>query len=176
MCKPVLIVISGEFQFVTIDMFLCKAITCKWLVHMIIMHVKCLMKILSHKVSAGELYFASVFPRSLSFSSQIMVPMNYAEFIDTLTSLVKNNFIPMTRIDDVVRRILRVKFTLGLFENPLADYRLVKHIGSQTQRDLAREAVRKSLVVLKNGANVDKPMLPLPKKGIKNISCWKSCK
>lgn len=102
--------------------------------------------------------------------------MNYTEFIDTLTSLVKNNFIPMTRIDDVVRRILRVKFTLGLFENPLADYRLVKHIGSQTQRDLAREAVRKSLVVLKNGANVDKPMLPLPKNGIKNISCWKSCK
>ncbi|KAM3235097.1 putative protein isoform X1 [Capsicum annuum] len=115
MCKPVLIFIPGEFQFVTIDMFLCKAITCKWVVHMIIMHVKCLMKILSHKVSAGELYFASVFPRSLSFSSQ-------------------------------------------------------------TQRDLAREAVRKSLVVLKNGANVDKPMLPLPKNGIKNISCWKSCK
>ncbi|PHT34881.1 hypothetical protein CQW23_26681 [Capsicum baccatum] len=94
----------------------------------------------------------------------IMVPMNYTEFIDTLTSLVKNNFIPMTRIDDAVRRILRVKFTLGLFENPLADYRLVKHVGSQAHRDLAREAVRKSLVLLKNGANADKPMLPLPKK------------
>lgn len=62
---------------------------------------------------------------------QIMVPLNYTEFIDTLTSLVKNNFIPMTRIDDAVRRILRVKFTLGLFENPLADYKLVKHVGSQ---------------------------------------------
>lgn len=37
----------------------------------------------------------------------------------------------MTRIDDAVRRILRVKFTLGLFENPLADYKLVKHVGSQ---------------------------------------------
>uniref|UniRef100_A0A3Q7J0Q3 Uncharacterized protein n=1 Tax=Solanum lycopersicum TaxID=4081 RepID=A0A3Q7J0Q3_SOLLC len=94
----------------------------------------------------------------------IMVPLNYTEFIDTLTSLVKNNFIPMTRIDDAVRRILRVKFTLGLFENPLADYKLVKHVGSQAHRELAREAVRKSLVLLKNGANANDPILPLPKK------------
>lgn len=62
---------------------------------------------------------------------QIMVPLNHTEFIDILTSLVNNNFIPMSRIDDAVRRILRVKFTMGLFENPLADYRLVKHLGSQ---------------------------------------------
>ncbi|KAH0746932.1 hypothetical protein KY285_008589 [Solanum tuberosum] len=94
----------------------------------------------------------------------IMVPLNYTEFIDTLTSLVKNNFIPMTRIDDAVRRILRVKFTLGLFENPLADYKLVKHVGSQAHRELAREAVRKSLVLLKNEENANDPMLPLPKK------------
>lgn len=62
---------------------------------------------------------------------QIMVPLNHTEFIDILTSLVNNNYIPMSRIDDAVRRILRVKFTMGLFENPLADYRLVKHLGSQ---------------------------------------------
>lgn len=42
----------------------------------------------------------------------------------------------MTRIDDAVRRILRVKFTLGLFENPLADYKLVKHIGSQVSLEI----------------------------------------
>ncbi|KAJ0876468.1 putative glucan 1,3-beta-glucosidase [Helianthus annuus] len=47
-----------------------------------------------------------------------MVPLNYTEFIDGLTYLVKNKFIPMSRIDDAVRRILRVKFTMGLFENP----------------------------------------------------------
>ncbi|XP_009804820.1 uncharacterized protein LOC107783011 [Nicotiana tabacum] len=94
----------------------------------------------------------------------IMVPLNHTEFIDILTSLVNNNYIPMSRIDDAVRRILRVKFTMGLFENPLADYRLVKHLGSQAHRDLAREAVRKSLVLLKNGANADEPVLPLPKK------------
>ena len=62
---------------------------------------------------------------------QIMVPYNYTEFIDGLTSLVKNNFIPISRIDDAVKRILRVKFVMGLFENPLADYSLVNQLGSQ---------------------------------------------
>ncbi|KAJ1398362.1 Glycoside hydrolase, family 3, N-terminal [Sesbania bispinosa] len=97
----------------------------------------------------------------------IMVPLNYTEFIDGLTLLVKNNVIPMSRIDDAVKRILRVKFVMGLFENPLADYSLVKELGSQEHRELAREAVRKSLVLLKNGENADKPLLPLPKKASK---------
>lgn len=60
-----------------------------------------------------------------------MVPNKYKEFIDDLTSLVKNNVIPMSRIDDAVKRILRVKFVMGLFENPLADTSLVKELGSQ---------------------------------------------
>ncbi|CAA0841451.1 Glycosyl hydrolase family protein [Striga hermonthica] len=98
----------------------------------------------------------------------VMVPNNYTEFIDGLTSLVKRNFISMTRIDDAVRRILRVKFTMGLFEHPLADYSMIKHLGSQEHRELAREAVRKSLVLLKNGESADKrPLLPLPKKASK---------
>ena len=58
-----------------------------------------------------------------------MVPYNYTEFIDGLSFLVKNNFIPMTRIDDAVERILRVKFVLGLFERPFADYSMVKYLG-----------------------------------------------
>ncbi|XP_027187500.1 uncharacterized protein [Cicer arietinum] len=97
----------------------------------------------------------------------IMIPYNYTEFIDGLTFLVKNNAIPMSRIDDAVKRILRVKFVMGLFENPLADYSLVDQLGSQEHRELAREAVRKSLVLLKNGENADKPLLPLPKKASK---------
>ncbi|KAI9121166.1 hypothetical protein K1719_008199 [Acacia pycnantha] len=97
----------------------------------------------------------------------VMVPYDYTEFIDGLTSLVKNNIIPMSRIDDAVRRILRVKFIMGLFENPLADQTLVHELGSQEHRDLAREAVRKSLVLLKNGESADKPLLPLPKKAKK---------
>ncbi|KAM5550362.1 hypothetical protein ABKV19_027507 [Rosa sericea] len=94
----------------------------------------------------------------------IMVPYNYTEFIDGLTFQAKNKIIPMSRIDDAVRRILRVKFIMGLFENPLADLSLVNQLGSQEHRDLAREAVRRSLVLLKNGESADKPLLPLPKK------------
>ncbi|XP_004241371.1 uncharacterized protein [Solanum lycopersicum] len=97
----------------------------------------------------------------------IMVPENYKEFIDALTLLVKDNIIPMSRIDDAVKRILRVKFTMGLFENPLADLSLVNQLGSQEHRELAREAVRKSLVLLKNGKSTSQPLLPLPKKAPK---------
>lgn len=97
----------------------------------------------------------------------IMVPNTYKEFIDGLTSHVKNKVIPMSRIDDAVKRILRVKFTMGLFENPLADNSLVDELGSQEHRELAREAVRKSLVLLQNGESAAKPLLPLPKKATK---------
>lgn len=64
---------------------------------------------------------------------QIMVPYNYTEFIDGLTFQAKNKIIPMSRIDDAVRRILRVKFIMGLFENPLADLSLVNQLGSQVK-------------------------------------------
>ncbi|KAH0692759.1 hypothetical protein KY285_019856 [Solanum tuberosum] len=93
----------------------------------------------------------------------VMLPYNYTEFIDGLTYLVNKNFVQMTRIDDAVKRILRVKFQMGLFENPLADYSLTKYLGCPEHRELAREAVRRSLVLLKNGANADEPVLPLPK-------------
>ncbi|KAB1200855.1 Beta-glucosidase BoGH3B [Morella rubra] len=97
----------------------------------------------------------------------IMVPYNYTEFIDGLTFQVKNKIIPMSRIDDAVKRILRVKFMMGLFEDPLADYSLVNQLGSQEHRELAREAVRRSLVLLKNGESADEPLLPLAKKASK---------
>uniref|UniRef100_A0ACD5WAC5 Uncharacterized protein n=1 Tax=Avena sativa TaxID=4498 RepID=A0ACD5WAC5_AVESA len=94
----------------------------------------------------------------------IMVPFAYTEFIDGLTTQVKNNIIPMSRINDAVYRILRVKFTMGLFENPYADPSLAGELGKQEHRELAREAVRKSLVLLKNGKSDYTPLLPLPKK------------
>ncbi|CAN6719904.1 unnamed protein product [Malus baccata var. baccata] len=97
----------------------------------------------------------------------VMIPYNYTEFIDGLTSLVKNGIIPMSRIDDAVKRILRVKFVMGLFEEPLADRSLVDQLGSKEHRELAREAVRRSLVLLKNGKSADEPLLPLPKKASK---------
>lgn len=67
----------------------------------------------------------------------------------------------MSRIDDAVERILRVKFIAGLFENPLTDRSLLDTVGSKIHRELAREAVRKSLVLLKNGKDPNKPFLPL---------------
>lgn len=62
---------------------------------------------------------------------QVMVPFNFTEFVNDLMSLVKNKVIPVTRIDDAVRRILLVKFTMGLFEYPLADYSFSNELGSQ---------------------------------------------
>ncbi|RZC48350.1 hypothetical protein C5167_041286 [Papaver somniferum] len=97
----------------------------------------------------------------------IMVPNTFHEFIAGLTKLVEQKFIKRNRIDDAVSRILRVKFTMGLFENPIADLSLTKQLGSQEHRNLAREAVRKSLVLLKNGKSSAYPMLPLPKKAPK---------
>ncbi|XP_058204319.1 uncharacterized protein LOC131318510 isoform X1 [Rhododendron vialii] len=97
----------------------------------------------------------------------VMVPFNYTEFIDGLTMMVKKRIITMSRIDDAVRRILRVKFVMGLFENPFADRSLANQLGRLEHRKLAREAVRKSLVLLKNGVSADKPLLPLPKKASK---------
>ncbi|XP_047938450.1 beta-glucosidase BoGH3B-like isoform X1 [Salvia hispanica] len=93
----------------------------------------------------------------------VMVPYTYLEFINELTSLVSKGVVSMSRIDDAVERILRVKFIMGLFEQPLSDRTMVKHLGSQEHRRIAREAVRKSLVLLKNGKDVSKPLLPLPK-------------
>ncbi|XP_072990371.1 uncharacterized protein [Typha latifolia] len=97
----------------------------------------------------------------------VMIPYTYTEFISDMTNLIHNSTIPMSRIDDAVRRILRAKFTMGLFENPYADLSLADQVGKQEHRNLAREAVRKSLVLLKNGKYGDKPLLPLPKKASK---------
>ncbi|RRT37130.1 hypothetical protein B296_00049700 [Ensete ventricosum] len=95
---------------------------------------------------------------------QVMIPNDYTEFINDLTYQVESKIIPMSRIDDAVKRILRVKFTMGLFENPFPDPSLVDQLGKQEHRELARDAVRRSLVLLKNGKSADAPVLPLPKK------------
>ncbi|GMP60491.1 hypothetical protein CsSME_00023333 [Camellia sinensis var. sinensis] len=109
-------------------------------------------------------YTYSVQAAILAGIDMVMVPYNYTEFIDDLTKLVTHKVIPMDRIDDAVSRILLVKFIMGMFENPLADLSLIDQVGSQAHRNLAREAVRKSLVLLKNGKSPDDPLLPLPKK------------
>lgn len=92
-----------------------------------------------------------------------MEPTYYREYFRFLKELVDEGAVPMSRIDDAVRRILRVKFAMGLMEPgyPLtADRRLHKEFGCPAHREVAREAVRQSVVLLKNESN----MLPLSKK------------
>ncbi|XP_042424360.1 beta-glucosidase BoGH3B-like [Zingiber officinale] len=112
-------------------------------------------------------YTYSVQTSILAGIDMVMIPYAYTDFITDLTYLVQKNFIPISRIDDAVRRILRVKFSMGLFENPYADPSLADQLGKQEHHDLAREAVRKSLVLLKNGKSANDPILPLPKKAKK---------
>lgn len=112
-------------------------------------------------------YSYSIQAGVLAGIDMVMLPNNFAEFISDLTYLVKSNAIPMSRIDDAVKRILRVKFVMGLFENPIADFSLANQLGSQEHRELAREAVRKSLVLLKNGKVAGQPLLPLSKRAQK---------
>ncbi|CAN0923349.1 Beta-glucosidase BoGH3B [Linum grandiflorum] len=114
-------------------------------------------------VERTENYTDSVHAAISAGIDMVMDPDNHNQFIKVLTNLVNQKTIPMARIDDAVARILRVKFAMGLFENPWADETHIDHLGSQAHRDLAREAVRKSLVLLKNGDNKTGPMLPLPK-------------
>ncbi len=84
---------------------------------------------------------------------------NYVDFITKLKELVNENKVPLSRIDDAARRILKVKFELGLFKNPMTDKQLTTQIGSNKHREIARDAVRQSLVLLKN----DNKVLPLSK-------------
>lgn len=82
----------------------------------------------------------------------IMVPYDYKLFISTLKKAVEAGAVSLARIDDAVRRILRVKAWVGLFEQPFGRDDLLTSVGSAEHRQLAREAVRKSAVLLKNEA------------------------
>ena len=87
----------------------------------------------------------------------VMVPYrdDWRAFITNTIASVENGEIPMSRIDDAVRRILRVKVRAGLFEKPKPSARLQsREVGTAEHRAVAREAVRKSLVLLKNNGGV----------------------
>lgn len=86
-----------------------------------------------------------------------MVPYDARRFINSAVAAVESGAIPMERIDDAVRRILTVKFEMGLFENPFGDASLLETVGSDEHRAVARQAVSESLVLLKN----DNGALPL---------------
>ena len=85
---------------------------------------------------------------------------NYVEFIADLKDLLAAGRVSPARIDDAVRRILRVKYQMGLFQSTEIDPLLTESIGSVRHREVARECVRESLVLLKN----EKHVLPLSKR------------
>jgi len=87
-----------------------------------------------------------------------MVPLDYS-FADQLIELVKEGAVPQSRIDEAVRRILRVKFELGLFEKPGPDVALKRKFALPESRQVSLQAARESLTLLKNANNI----LPLAK-------------
>ena len=91
----------------------------------------------------------------------VMVPDRYEVFISHLISLVEDGEVSGDRIDDAVRRILKQKLLLNLFEEPFADPSLASSVGSPAHRDVARQAVRESMVLL----NAKNDVLPLQKDG-----------
>jgi beta-glucosidase len=91
----------------------------------------------------------------------VMVPDQWQSFISLLRAEVQAGRVSMNRIDDATRRILTKKFQLGLFERPLTDRSFLSTVGSAAHRNLARQAVRQSQVVLKNAGN----LLPLATAG-----------
>lgn len=84
---------------------------------------------------------------------------SYDKFVSTLKQLVEEKAVSMKRIDDAVTRILKAKIVMGLYKQKYADRALMAEIGSAAHRTVGRDAVRQSLVLLKNEKNV----LPLSK-------------
>ena len=80
----------------------------------------------------------------------VMTPFEYKDFMSNMQKALANGDISRERLDDAVRRILTAKFKIGLFDRPEVVQSGLSVIGSVQHRALAREAVRKSQVLLKN--------------------------
>jgi beta-glucosidase len=87
-----------------------------------------------------------------------MVPSDYS-FPELMKQLVSTGAIPQARVDEAVRRILRVKFDLGLFDHSPVDPALLGQIGRPEARQLSLQAARESMTLLQNKSN----LLPLAK-------------
>jgi len=113
----------------------------------------------------GDDYKTNIITSINAGMDMVMVPgaaknggQKYTNFINLLIESVNEGSISENRINDAVARILKIKFEMGLFERPYSDKSLLKKVGSKEHRNIAREAVKQSLVVLKNDG-----VLPLSK-------------
>lgn len=92
-----------------------------------------------------------------------------SHFYDTqIPKLLKEGKLSMATVDEAVRRVLRVKFALGLFEHPYARGTEVTQ-AVDAHRPLARRAAEESFVLLKNGGHGQSPVLPLSA-GVKKLA------
>ena len=82
-----------------------------------------------------------------------MVPYDYEEFCNNLIELVEEGEVKMSRIDDAVSKILKLKIELGLFETPVTDYREYDDFGSEKHNQLAYKAASEAITLLKNEEN-----------------------
>ncbi|WP_333819021.1 glycoside hydrolase family 3 N-terminal domain-containing protein [Ohtaekwangia sp.] len=82
-----------------------------------------------------------------------MIPYNF-RFCDYLIELVKEGEVPMSRIDDAVRRILTLKFDLGLFEKPVTNFKDYPEFGSKAFEQSAYQAASEAITLLKNNNNL----------------------
>mgnify|MGYP001042004803 FL=1 len=83
-----------------------------------------------------------------------MVPYDYEEFCNNLIELVEEGEVKMSRIDDAVSKILKLKIELGLFETPVTDYREYDDFGSEKHNQLAYKAASEAITLLKNENNI----------------------
>jgi beta-glucosidase len=101
-----------------------------------------------------ELFKAQVIASVDAGIDMFMIPFkqDWLRFITIVKDAVDDGIIPMERIDDAVRRILTIKYRSGIFKKPFGDeeFQSAEFLGSPEHREVAREAVRKSLVLLKN--------------------------
>lgn len=110
----------------------------------------------------SEDYYLSIAQGVNSGIDMFMVSENWENFILHLNNHVELGTVPISRVNEAVRRILTVKVAMGLLEAPKPSKRKWanhKSFGSIEHREVARKAVRKSLVLLKNENNI----LPLDK-------------
>src|SRR6185437_12061366 len=85
--------------------------------------------------------------------------MESGAYHERLAALVRNNAVPESTIDEAVRRVLRVKFALGIFDHPYVDENRPPYQATPEKRALARKAAEESIVLLQNRAEQGQPKL-----------------